>query len=74
MNITTTKALVPAQSFSPVPKPAGTNAVSYDLYPREYRDHVVFAVCVPVESDGNYGPDGRKLINPDYAKFINIYA
>jgi hypothetical protein len=74
VNITNTRALVPANSIIPVPKPANLAAVSYDLYPRRYRDQVVFAICVPVESDGNYGPDGRKLIRPKYEKFIDIYA
>ena len=74
MNISTAKALVPAKRFIPVPRPANPDAVSYDLYPRQYRDQVVFTICVLDESDGNYGSDGRKLISPRYAKFINIYA
>ena len=74
MNISTTKALVPAKSFIPVPKPTNLDAVSYDLYPRQYRDQVVFTICVIDESDGNYGPDGRRLINPKYVKSIDIYA
>ena len=74
MNISTTKALVPAKSFIPVPKPTSLDAVSYDLYPRQYRDQVVFTICVIDESDGNYGPDGRRLINPKYVKSIDIYA
>ena len=74
MNITNTRALVPANSIIPVPKPANLAAVSYDLYPRQYRDQVVFAICVPDESDGNYGHDGRKLISPKHEKFIDIYA
>ena len=74
MNFSTTKALVPAKSFIPVPKPTILDAVSYDLYPRQYRDQVVFTICVIDESDGNYGPDGRRLINPQYVKSIDIYA
>ena len=74
MNISTTKALVLAKSFIPVPKPTNLDAVFYDLYPRKYRDQVVFTICVPDESDGNYGPDGKKLIAPKYDKFIDIYA
>ena len=74
MNISNTRALVPINSFIPVPKPTKLDAVSYDLYPRQYRDQVVFAICVPDESDGNYGPDGRKLIHPKHEKFIDIYA
>jgi len=74
VNISTTKALVPVKSFIPVPKPINLDAVSCDLYPRQYRDQVVFAISVIDESDGNYGPDGRKLINPKYEQFIDIYA
>ena len=74
MNISSSKALVAARSFIPVPKPARQDAVFYDLYPRQYRDQVVFTICVQDESDGNYGPDGRKLINPKYDKFVDIYA
>jgi len=74
VDIITTKALVPVKSIIPVPKPTNLDVVSYDLYPRQYRDQVVFRICVPDESDGNYGPNGRKLINPKYEKFIDIYA
>jgi hypothetical protein len=74
VNISTAKALVPAKSFIPVPKPTNLDVVFYDLYPRQYRDQVVFTICVPDESDGNYGSNGRQLINPKYAEFINIYA
>ena len=74
MTISNTSALVPANSFIPVPKPTKLDAVFYDLYPRHYRDQVVFTICVQDESDGNYGPDGRKLINPKYEEFIDIYV
>jgi hypothetical protein len=74
MNISTSKSLVPAKNIFPVPKPTSLNTVSYDLYPRQYRDQVVFSLCVLDESDGNYGPDGRKLTNLKYAEFIDIYA
>jgi hypothetical protein len=74
VNISTTKALVPVKSIIPVPKPTNLDAVFYELYPRQYRGQVVFTICVPDESDGNYGPNGRKLINPKYEKFIDIYA
>jgi hypothetical protein len=74
VNISTEKALVPIKSFIPVPKPAPLDAVFYDLYPRRYRDQIVFTICVPDESDDNYGPDGKKLKNPNYEKFIDIYA
>jgi len=74
VNISSAKALVPAKSFIPVPKPTNLDAVFYDLYPRQHRDQVVFTICVSDESDGKYGTDGRKLINPKYEKFIDIYA
>ena len=74
MDIITTKALVPVKSIIPVPKPTNLDVVSYDLYPRQYRDQVVYTICVPDESDGNYGPNWRKLISPKYEKFIDIYA
>lgn len=74
MNVSSVKDLVPAKSIIPVPKPHIPNAVSYDLYPRQYRDQVVVTICVSDESDGNYGPDGRKLINCNYSEFIDTYA
>ena len=74
MNISSSKALVAARSFIPVPKPARQDAVFYDLYPRHYQDQVIFTIRVQDESDGNYGPDGRKLIYPKYEKSIDIYA
>lgn len=74
VNIDTAKALVPVKSFIPVPKPSNLDAVSYDLYPRQYRDQVVYTICVPDESDNNYGADGRKLIHPKYAIFVDVYA
>ncbi len=74
VNISSVKALVPSKSVIPVPKPPNLDAVFYDLYPRHYQDQVVFTICVQDESDGNYGPDGRKLITPNYEKSIDIYA
>jgi hypothetical protein len=74
VNIITVKALEPAKSVIPVPKSTRLGAVSYDLYPRQYRDQVVYTIRVIDESDGNYGPDGRKLVDSEYAKFIDIYA
>lgn len=74
MNISSTKALVPAKSFIPVPKPTCLDAVFYDLYSRKYRDQVVFTICLPDESDGKYGPDGRILTNTKFSEFIDTYA
>lgn len=74
MNISTTKALVPVKSIIPVSRPTNLDAVFYELYPRQYRGQVVFTICVPDESDGNYGPNGRILIKSKYDKFIDIYA
>lgn len=74
MNLITTKALVSTQSLIPAPKRIHRDAVCLDLYPKGYRNEVVFSICVPDEPDGKYGPNGRKLINPKYAKFIDIYV
>jgi hypothetical protein len=74
VNISSVKALVPSKSFIPVSKPTNLDAVFYDLYPRHYQNQIIFTICVQDESDGNYGPDGRKLINPKYEKTIDIYA
>jgi len=74
VNTSNVKALVPFKSFIPVPKPTKLDAVFYDLYPRHYQDQVIFTIRVQDESDGNYGPDGRKLIYPKYEKSIDIYA
>jgi len=74
VNISSVKALVPSKSFIPVPKPTNLDTVFFDLYPRNYQDQVVFTIRVQNESDGNYGPDGRKLVNPKYENFIDIYA
>ena len=74
VNIGSTKALVPAGNFIPVPKPARLNAVSLDLYPRQNRYEVVYSICVPDEPDGKYGPDGRIRMKLKYAEFIDIYV
>lgn len=74
MNLSVTKALVPAQRVVPVPKPVNMNAVSLDFYPRQNRYEVVYPICVPDEPDGKYGPDGRIRMKLKYAEFIDIYA
>ena len=74
MSIATAKALVPAKNFIPVSKPASLVRVSYDMYPKRYRDQVVLTIYESDESDGNYGPDGRRFINSRYAEFVDIYA
>ena len=74
MNYAVTKALVPAHGVIRVPKPVNMNAVSLDLYPRQYRCKVVYSICVPDEPDGKYGPDGKIRMKSKYAEFIDIYA
>jgi hypothetical protein len=74
VNITTTKALVSTQNFIPLHAIAKKVAVCHDLYPQRYRNKVVFAIRAADESDGKYGNNGRKLVKPNYAHSIDIYA
>ena len=74
MSYALTKALVPTLGIIPVSKPVNMNAVSFDLYPRQYRCEVVYSICVPDEPDGKYGPDGKIRMKSKYAEFIDIYA
>ena len=74
MNFTATKALVPTKRIAPVPKLVGLNAVSLDLYPRQYQNDVIYSICIPEEPDGKYGPDGRIRMNPRFAEFIDVYV
>ena len=73
MNITTTKALVPTQNFIPLHESAKKVAVCLDLYPRRYRNQIVFAMRAADDLDGKYGNNGRKLVNPKLAEFVDIY-
>jgi hypothetical protein len=74
MNFATTKALVPAPGLIPAPSPIQRDAVCLDLYPGRFRNEVVFSVYIADESDGEYGPDGRRPAKSKYAEFIDIYA
>ena len=74
MNITTTKALVSTQNFIPLHEIAKKVAVSLDLYPQRYRNQVVFAMRAADDLDGKYGNNGRKLVNPKPAEFVNFYT
>ena len=74
MNINTTKALVSTQNFIPLHASAKKAVVCIDLYPQRYRNQVVFAMRAADELDGKYGNNGRKLVNPKTAEFIDIYA
>ncbi|MEE8429705.1 MAG: hypothetical protein V3S16_00470 [Candidatus Desulfatibia sp.] len=74
MNITTTKALVSTQNFIPLHESAKKVAVCLDLYPKRYGSKVVFTIRKPDESDGNYTPNGRKLVKPNYTHSIDIYV
>ncbi|MBC8432208.1 MAG: hypothetical protein H8D96_09835 [Desulfobacterales bacterium] len=73
MNVTTTKALVPTQNFIPLHESAKKVAVCLDLYPRRYRNQIVFAMRAADDLDGKYGNNGRKLVNPKLAEFVDIY-
>ncbi|NQT70553.1 MAG: hypothetical protein HQ552_13375 [Desulfobacteraceae bacterium] len=73
MNVTTTKALVPTQNFVPLHESAKKVAVCLDLYPRRYRNQIIFAMRAADELDGKYGNNGRKLVNPKLAEFVDIY-
>jgi hypothetical protein len=73
VNITTTKALVSTQNFIPLHASAKKAVVCIDLYPKRYRNQVVFAMLAADELDGKYGNNGRKLVNPKPAEFIDIY-
>jgi hypothetical protein len=74
MNFTTTKALVPAAGFIPAPRPIQRDAVCIDLYPGGFRNESVFTVYVLNDSDGEYGPDARRLVQSKYAEFVDVYA
>ena len=73
MNLTTTKALVSTQKFIPLHVSAKKAAVYIDLYPKRYRNQVVFAMRAADELDGKYGNNGRKLVIPKLAEFVDIY-
>jgi len=73
VNITTTKALVSTQNFIPLHKSVRKVGACIDLYPKRYRDQVVFVMRAADELDGKYGNNGRKLVNPKPAEFVDIY-
>ena len=72
MNITTTN--VSTQNFIPLHKSVKKDSVCLDLYPKRYGSEVVFTIRKPDESDGKYTSNGRKLVNPNYARSIDIYV
>jgi hypothetical protein len=74
MNFAATKSLVPVQGFIPAPNPIQRDAVCIDLYPGGFRNESAFTVYVLNDSEGEYGPDARRLVNPKYAEFVDIYA
>ncbi len=73
MNITTTKALVSTQHFIPLHENAKKVAVCLDLYPQRYRNQVIFSMLTADELDGKYGNNGRKLVKPKPAEFVDVY-
>lgn len=72
MNITTTKVSI--QNFIPLHKSVNKDAVCLDLYPNRYGSGVVFTIHKPDEPDGEYAPNGRKLVKPNYTHPIDIYV
>ena len=74
MNIITTKALVPVQSFIPSPTCIHNATRSLDLSPEPYRYEVAFKVYDVEESGEIYGPDGKELFNTADGEFIDFYA
>ncbi|MBL7179156.1 MAG: hypothetical protein ISS65_02955 [Desulfobacterales bacterium] len=74
MDITASKALVSNQRLVPAPKRLHAASMCLDLYPRRCRNEVVFTVRKTDESEGKYGPDGRKRENPKCANFIDIFV
>ncbi|MEJ2655978.1 MAG: hypothetical protein P8012_02130 [Desulfobacterales bacterium] len=74
MNSPTIKALVPAPGLIPAPSPIQRDPVCLDLYPRPLGYEDVFTVYVLDESDGEYGPDGRRLLKSNYAEFVDVYV
>jgi hypothetical protein len=69
-----TKALVPASGLIPAATPIRRDLVHLDLYPDRLRNDHVFTVHVLDESEGEYGPDGRRRVKSKYAESIDIYA
>ena len=69
-----TKALVPTQSFVPLPTYVNHGGDRLELFLRQYTVEVAFTVHGEVESDGIYGPDGRESVNPAKAEFIDTYV
>jgi hypothetical protein len=71
--MTVTKALIPTQRVMPVFKPIHQDAMCLDLYPERRQDYVIFTVRKADETEGNYGPDLRKMVISKHAQFIDIY-
>jgi hypothetical protein len=74
VNFTTTNALVPASGLIPASSPIQRHAVTLDLYPGRFQDEGVFSVYVLNESEGEYGPDGRRPVKSNYAEFVDVYV
>ena len=74
MNFETTKALVPASGLIPPLSPIQRDSVCLDFYPGRFRNDHVFTVYVLNESEGEYGPDGRRQVKSKYAEFVDVYA
>ncbi len=74
MNIPATTALVPVQRSIRSLTPLDSVGVNLQYYKNNHQDQVVYIVYPLEESDGVYGPNGRKLVNPTGTHFIDIYV
>jgi len=74
MNIIPVKSLLPAQRVIPASKPINQSAVYLDLYPKRHQNQIVFTIRKADESEGKYGPNGKKLSNTKRPALIDLYA
>jgi len=69
-----TDALIPINSFLPVPTRADGLGVELRYPPARSQAPVAFEVYSPDDSSGVYGPDGEEIIIEKAGQFINCYA
>ena len=67
-------ALIPIQSATPTITRINRAGVSLDLYLKQNRNGVVYTMSPPDDSEGIYGPDGRKIENHKNPWFIDAYV
>jgi len=73
MNLTTTTALVPTQTFTPSLLSINRLGHGLDLYNKECSKEVVFNMRTADESESIYEGDGRHSIFPEKGVFIDTY-